>query len=56
MPSEAEYSVETVSVWDRAHEEIRIARENDVDPLDLAETHYQLARVMRHLLKTGEAP
>ena len=55
MPSEGEYSVETVNIWDRAREEIRIARENGVDPLELAETHYQISRAMRALLSKEDS-
>lgn len=52
---EITYSVETRSLGEIAKQEIRVARENDIDPMEFAETHKNLAVLIPALLKQEES-
>lgn len=51
---EVTYTVANLDIWDRAREEIRVAREQGVDPRKLAETHAALSLVLENLIRQGE--
>lgn len=54
MSAGRSFSIETRNIVDIARDEIAAARENGVDPMDLARTHERLALVIPALLRMEE--
>ncbi|MFT4258018.1 hypothetical protein [Microbacterium sp.] len=47
----ADYTIETVNLWDHARGEIEAARSAGTDPLEIADTHERTAAIIRHIVK-----
>lgn len=53
MTNEVKFSIETRAMGDIAREEIAAARRAGVDPLEIAETHSILARLIPAMIEHG---
>ncbi len=49
------YMVETRNLMEMAQDEVRVARENGVDPLDIAETHRAMWLLIQLVVRETEA-